>query len=82
LVVEFEFLFRNYNVEVLDKLAIADDRLVIDQSLVDQHSHIFSGCRESALRASRAMVRAPRALGQAWILWWHPLALVSDDVAA
>ncbi len=27
----------------LGKLALADDRLVIDQFLVDQHSHIFSG---------------------------------------
>lgn len=34
--------------EVLDKLAIADDRLVIDQFLINRHSCFFPGCRESA----------------------------------
>ena len=50
--------------ESLDRLALADDRLVIDLFLVDQHSCFFPGCRESALRASRDMVRAPSTPGR------------------
>ncbi len=49
--------------EVLVKLAIADDRLVIDQSLVDQHSCFFPGCRESACGPPALKLMFPKALG-------------------
>jgi len=47
--------------EVWDKLALADDQLVIDQLLIKKHSYIrnLSGVPRGGLRASRAMVGGP-----------------------